>query len=801
MENDKTCGHCVQQHKHSSVTAKKFTDPVCGMDVEPEGAAGSHDVEGRSYYFCSKHCLDKFKANPGQFLDSTNEPSVHTEYGASVAHDQHGQGKAKSGKYTCPMHPEVIAEMPSNCPKCGMALEAIEISLDPEDDSELKDMRRRLSLSLVLSLPLFLLAMSEMLGAKPLQGLLPHGDLGLWLQLALATPVVVWGGFPFFVRGWQSIINRSLNMFTLIAGGVGIAFAYSVVATVLPSLFPSAFGMDGGMPYVYFEVSAVITTLALLGQVLELRARSQTSDAIKSLLALAPKTARVIRPDGSELDVPIDDVQVGDIVRVRPGEKVPLDGTITGGTTTVDESMLTGEPVPLSKAVGDKVTGGTINQTGSVLMRAEKVGKDTLLAQIVRMVGEAQRSKPVIQKLVDRVSAYFVPIVLLVALASFALWAYFGPAPAVSFALVNALAVLIIACPCALGLATPMSVMVATGKGAQSGVLVKNAEMLERLGSVSVIVVDKTGTLTEGKPKLTAAKPLAPLSADELITLAASVERSSEHPLAAAIIGGAQERKLKLQEALDFKSISGKGVTAVVDSQTVALGNARLFSELGISLGSLAAEAESLRADGNTVMFVGLNGVAAGLLAVSDPIKPSAAEAVAALQNAGIEVMMATGDNPTTAQAVARRLGIRKVKADVLPGDKSELVRELQSNGAVVAMAGDGVNDAPALAQADVGIAMGTGTDVAMHSAGIVLVRGELTGIVRARRLSSAMTRNIRQNLMLAFGYNILAVPIAAGILYPFFELLLNPMLASAAMALSSVSVIWNALRLRRVTL
>jgi P-type Cu+ transporter len=681
-----------------------------------------------------------------------------------------------------------------------MALEPRTVSLEEEANPELVDMTRRFWISLGLTVPLLLLAMSEMLPGQPVQHAL-SARLLTWVQLVFATPVVLWGGWPFFQRGWASLVNRSLNMFTLIALGTGTAYLYSVIATLVPSLFPASFRTHSGAVAVYFEAAAVITTLVLLGQVLELRARSQTSSAIKALLGLAPKTARRLRDDGSEEDVPLDHVQPGDRLRVRPGEKAPVDGVVLEGASAVDESMITGEPIPVEKVPGDHVTGGTVNGTGGLVMRAERVGAETLLAQIVHMVSEAQRSRAPIQRLADVVSAYFVPAVVAVAVLSAVVWGLVGPEPRLVYALVNAVAVLIIACPCALGLATPMSIMVGTGRGALAGVLVRHAEALEVLEKVDTLVVDKTGTLTEGKPRLMAVAASPPVSDNDLLRLAASLERGSEHPLAAAIVAGGQARGLSLTDARDFTSRTGKGVMGQIDGHQVALGNRTLFAELGIALGDLVQWAEELRREGHTVMFVALDGHPAGLLGVADPIKPSTPEALQLLREDGVQVVMLTGDSRTTAEAVARTLGIERVEAEVLPEQKGEVIKRLQAEGHVVAMAGDGVNDAPALAQAQVGIAMGTGTDVAMESAGMTLIKGDLRGIARARRLSRGTMRNIRQNLFFAFIYNAIGVPIAAGVLYPVFGLLLSPMIASAAMTLSSVSVISNALRLRHLEL
>jgi Cu+-exporting ATPase len=697
------------------------------------------------------------------------------------------------------MHPQIVRNAPGTCPICGMALEPRTVT-GVEENAELADMTRRFWISVGLSVPLLALVMSDMLPGAPIRHAIPGRWLA-WIQVALATPVVLWGGWPFFQRGGASIVHRSLNMFTLIALGVGTAYVYSVVATIVPGIFPASFRSHGGEIGLYFEAAAIITTLVLLGQVLELRARSQTSSAIKALLGLAPKTARRIESAGTERDVPIDEVKPGDRLRVRPGEKIPVDGVVTEGTSAVDESMVTGEPIPVEKTAGSRVTAGTVNGTGGFVMRAERVGGDTLLAQIVHMVSEAQRSRAPIQRLADAVSSYFVPAVVGTAVVTFVVWALIGPEPRVAYAIVNAVAVLIIACPCALGLATPMSIMVGVGRGATAGVLIKNAEALEVLEKVDTLVVDKTGTLTEGKPRLTSVVPASGQADVEVLRLAASLERGSEHPLAAAIVAGAEARGLALVAARDFRSITGKGVVGVVDGRRVALGNRKLLDELGIAVSDLAERADALRRDGQTVMFVAVEGVVAGLVGVADPIKASTAEAIDLLRRAGVRVVMLTGDNRTTAEAVARKLGIDAVEADVLPEQKGHAIKRLQAEGRRVAMAGDGVNDAPALAQADVGIAMGTGTDVAMESAGVTLVKGDPRGIARARRLSQATMRNIRENLFFAFVYNALGVPIAAGVLYPAFGLLLNPIIASAAMSFSSVSVIANALRLRRVGL
>ncbi len=703
-------------------------------------------------------------------------------------------------EWTCPMHPQIVRDAPGSCPICGMALERRTVGASEGPDPELVDMTRRFWIGLVLTLPLLAFVMGDMLPGQPLRHLIP-GRVSAWLQLVLATPVVLWTGWPFFERGWASIVNRSLNMFTLIALGTGMAYVYSVVGTLAPARFPESFRTHGGEVGLYFEAAAVITVLVLLGQVLELRARSQTSSAIRALLRLAPPTARRLRADGTEEDVPLEHLQVGDRVRVRPGEKVPVDGVVLEGRSAMDESMVTGESMPVEKTTGSRVIGSTVNGTGGFVMRAERVGSETLLAQIVHMVGEAQRSRAPIQRLADLVSSWFVPAVVLIAMATFVVWAAWGPAPRLAHGLVNAVAVLIIACPCALGLATPMSIMVGTGRGALAGVLIRNAEALEVLEDVDTLVVDKTGTLTEGRPRLRAVVPVADVPESEVLRLAASVEVGSEHPLAAAIVEGAEARGTKPVAADDFRSVTGKGVIARVDGHAVGLGNVALLRELGVDAGAMLARADELRGEGQTVMFVARDGRLTGLVGVADPIKESAPEALEQIRRAGPTIVMLTGDSRRTAESVAAKLGITHVEAEVLPERKIEVVRDLRAKGRKVAMAGDGVNDAPALAAADVGIAMGTGTDVAMQSAGVTLVRGDLRGIARARRLSQATMRNIRQNLFFAFVYNALGVPIAAGALYPWTGLLLSPIIASAAMTFSSVSVIANALRLRRVQL
>ncbi len=779
---------------HEKLRAKgAATDPVCGMTVDPATAKHRAEFAGQSYVFCGAGCRQKFTADPRKYLDKPHG----TQHGGMAEPPSPAQA---AGAWTCPMHPEIVRDGPGSCPICGMALEPMTPSATDEANPELADMTRRFWVGVALSLPLLALAMAEDLMPHGLAGILP-GRVTVWLQLVLATPVVLWGGAPFFARGWASLVNRRLNMFTLIALGTGVAYGYSLVAAFVPDIFPASFRSPDGQVALYFEAASVIVTLVLLGQVLELRARAQTSSAIRALLDLAPKTARLIRDDGSEVDIPLDQVGLGDRLRVRPGEKIPVDGVVIEGSSAVDESLITGEALPVVKGPGDKVTGATVNATGSFTMRAERVGSDTLLAQIVAMVAQAQRSRAPIQSLVDAISAWFVPAVIAVAIIAFIAWALFGPPPALGFALLNAIAVLIIACPCALGLATPMAIMVGTGRGARAGVLVKNAEALETMEKVDTLVVDKTGTLTEGKPRLAGVTALGGLAEDALLRLVASLERGSEHPLAEAIVTGAAERGLALAAVTDFASETGKGVVGMVDGKRVAVGNQALLAALGIDPGELPARADALRQDGHGVMLVAVDGKAAGLVAVADPIKESAIGALKVLRAEGIRVVMLTGDSRITAQAVARRLGIDEIVAEILPDQKAAAVKTLQDEGRFVAMAGDGVNDAPALAQAQIGIAMGTGADVAMESAAITLLKGDLHGIVRARRLSRATMRNIRQNLFFAFVFNALAVPIAAGLFYPLLGLLLNPMIASAAMSLSSVTVIGNALRLRSVEL
>ena len=776
--------HAKVKHAEHGERSQEI-DPVCGMAVSPATAAAVVERDGRKYYFCSHDCEQKFLSNPGAYIAKLAVAPIPRK------------ADTRSREYTCPMHPEVIRSGPGVCPICGMALEPRTATAE-SDNSELQDMTRRFWIGTALTVPILAFMISEMVPSHPLRQLFGAQAL-LWVQFALATPVVVWGGWPFFYRGWLSLKNRSLNMFTLIALGTGTAYLYSLFALMFPGLIPGSFRSMGGDLAVYFEPAAVIVTLVLLGQVLELRARSQTSSAIKSLLGLVPKTARVIHSDGNEQDVALDQVQVGDRIRIRPGEKVPVDGVVEEGNSSVDESMITGESIPVEKQAGSRVTGATVNGTGSLIMRAERVGADTMLSRIVHMVSEAQRSRAPIQKLADQVSGWFVPIVIGVAIVTFAIWALYGPEPRMAHALVNAVAVLIIACPCALGLATPMSIMVGTGRGATAGVLIRNAEALETLEKIDTLVVDKTGTLTEGKPKLVSVTPSPGFDIETLLGAAAALEKASEHPLAQAIVNGARERGAKIGTATDFASITGKGITGNVDGKEVAVGNSRLLEDIGATAGELAKQAGQLRADGQTVMFVAIDRKTAGLLGVTDPIKATTPEAIELLHRAGIRIRMLTGDNRGTADTVAKRLHIDDVEAEVLPEQKTDAVKRLQAEGYKVAMAGDGVNDAPALAQADVGIAMGPGTDIAMESAAVTLIKGDLRGIARARRLSEGTMRNIRQNLFFAFVYNALGIPVAAGVLYPFFGLLLSPMIASTAMTFSSVSVIVNALRLRRI--
>ena len=795
-------------------------DPVCGMTIEETDAVGTHQHAGVTYYFCNPSCLERFKADPKAFLTPGKtaatpapagatficpmDPEVHSskpgacpKCGMALEPDLSNPLSHSKVEYTCPMHPEIVRDAPGACPICGMALEPRTVTLLDAPNPELVDMTRRFRIAAVLAVPVFVVTMADMAMGGRL--VMTRGMLVNWMGLVLSTPVVFWAGWPFFERAWASVVNRSPNIFTLIALGVGAAFGYSAVATIAPAVFPEGFRMHG-IVETYFDTAAVITVLVLLGQVLELRARSQTSSAIRKLLGLAPKTARVVR-DGVETDLPLSEVKVGDVCRVRPGEKVPVDGVVVEGRSAIDESMVSGEPMPVEKDAGQRVTGGTMNTTGSLLIRADRVGADALLAQIVRMVGEAQRSRAPIQRLADQIAAYFVPAVVGAAILAFIAWSLWGPEPRLAHALVSAVAVLIIACPCALGLATPMAIMVGSGRGAAAGVLMKSAEALERLERVDTLVVDKTGTLTEGKPKLVSVVALGGHSEADIVRIAAGLEQSSEHPLAAAILTGARERQIQIPAVVDFQSVPGKGIGARMDGLPAALGNLAMMDEQHVSTDAANAKVNELRLQGQTVMFLALDGQLAGLIGVADPIKATSLEAITALHAEGLRIVMLTGDNRVTAEAVAKALQIDEVRADVLPAGKRAVIQELQQAGRVVAMAGDGINDAPALAEATVGIAMGTGTDVAIESAGITLVQGDLRGIVRARRLSRATMRNIRQNLFLAFAYNAVGVPVAAGLLYPFTGTLISPIWASAAMTLSSVSVIGNALRLRRTQL
>ncbi|PDS42924.1 copper-translocating P-type ATPase [Rhizobium anhuiense] len=819
--------HCHCGHDQEKAADAIVRDPICGMTVDPQAGKPSLGHGGRIYHFCSEHCRTKFAAAPEDYLTAKDpvcgmsvdrstaryflkaegekfyfcSAACQAKFEADPAAYRDGQRPTakpapKGTLYTCPMHPEVVSDRPGDCPKCGMALEPMGIPpTDEGPNPELVDFVRRLWVSAILALPLLALGMGPMLGL-PLREAIGEPQ-ATFIELLLATPVVLWAALPFFRRAWASVVNRSPNMWTLIGLGVGTAYLYSVVATLAPGIFPMSFRGHGAAVPVYFEAAAVIVALVFVGQVLELKARERTGSAIRALLDLAPKTARRIDAEGNESDVPVDDINVADRLRVRPGERVPVDGSVLEGQSTVDESMISGEPLPVEKSKGDPLTGGTINKNGTFVMSAEKVGADTVLSRIVDMVAKAQRSRAPIQGAVDRVSAVFVPAVVAVALLAFLAWAAIGPEPRMANGLLAAVAVLIIACPCALGLATPMSIMIATGRGAGEGVLIKDAEALERFSKVDTLIVDKTGTLTEGKPKLTDIAAFGRVGEDRLLSLAASLERGSEHPLAEAIVSGAEERGVPFVEVTGFEAKTGKGVQGIADGTMVALGNSAMLADLGIDPAALSEKTEALRGDGKTVMFVVFDGALAGLVAVADRIKPTTAAAIQALHDSGLKIIMATGDNERTARAVAKSLGIDEVRADVLPEGKKALIDELRSKGAIIAMAGDGVNDAPALAAADVGIAMGTGADVAMESAGITLVKGDLTGIVRARRLAEATMRNIRQNLGFAFGYNALGVPVAAGVLYPILGLLLSPMIAAAAMSLSSVSVISNALRLR----
>jgi Cu+-exporting ATPase len=822
-------------------------DPVCGMTVDPDRAAAQSVHDGKTFYFCCQSCATKFATSPEKYLGAPNatatdstpvqllgtkstQPSppppeqratpkqdAPADYICPMDPDIHEDRPGACPKcgmalepavpiqpttrveYVCPMHPQIVRSKRGSCPICGMALEPRD-TVDQEENPELADMARRFWISVALTIPILALAMSDLIPGQPLQNILARSETA-WIELLLATPVVLWAGWFFFERGWASIVNRSLNMFTLIALGTGTAYVYSLIAVLFPQIFPDSFRVMGGGIPVYFEAAAAITTLVLLGQVLDLRARSRTSTAIRSLLKLSPKSARLVRADGTEIDVPVEHIAVGDLLRVRPGEKVPADGVISEGESSVDESLMSGESIPVEKSAGARLIGGTVNGTGTVIMRVDRVGSETLLSQIVRMVSEAQRSRAPVQKLVDRVSGYFVPAVILVAVITLIAWAIYGPEPRMAHALLNAVAVLIIACPCALGLATPMAIMVGTGRGALAGILIKNAEALEILEKVDTLVLDKTGTLTEGRPRVVSVIPAAGWNEKQVLRCAATLERGSEHPLAGAILAGAKERGIDLGNLTDFQSRTGKGVTGKVDGRSAGLGNRALFAESNLSIGKLVEPAKSLEADGQTVMFVAADGTIVGIIGVTDPVKSTTPEALAKLHHDGIRIIMLTGDSRATAESVARKLGIDQVHAEILPGQKSEIVKQFQANGHVVAMAGDGVNDAPALSQANVGIAMGTGTDVAMESAGITLLRGDLLGLARARTLSSATMRNIRQNLFFAFIYNLVGVPIAAGVLYPHFGLLLSPIFASAAMTFSSVSVITNALRLRKVQL
>jgi P-type Cu+ transporter len=823
------------QNPEKSATAAR--DPVCGMTVNPDTAKYSLEHAGKTYYFCCPHCAEKFKAAPETYLNRPAPAATMVQIGAPKAKAAPvvnlqapptsgpayvcpmcaGVRESKPGpcpkcgmalepempvaetrvEYTCPMHPEIVRPGPGACPICGMALEPRTVTAKEEENPELRDMTRRFWISVVLTVPLLAIAMADMLTAMPVEQALPAGWLP-WIELILATPVVLWGGWPFFQRGWTSIVNRSTNMFTLIAMGTGVAYLFSLLATLFPQIFPASFRGASGTPPVYFEASASIVTLVLLGQVLELRARSRTGAAIRALLDLTPKTARILR-DGGEEDIPLEQVKLGDRLRVRPGEKVPVDGVVLEGASSVDEAMITGESIPVEKEAGSRVIGATVNGTGSFVMGAEHVGSETLLAQIVRLVSQAQRSRAPIQRLADRVAAWFVPAVIAVAVITFIAWGLFGPQPRLAHALVNAVAVLIIACPCALGLATPMAIMVGTGRGAAAGVLIKNAEALETLEKVDTLLVDKTGTLTEGKPQVVSVAIGG--DEEEVLAAVASVEQGSEHPLGAAVVAAAKQHGLALSSAREFRSITGRGVVGTVGGRTIAAGNEKLLQELNTPLGELLQKAQELRARGQTVLFVAVDGRPAGVIGIADPIKKSTPQALRDLKAEGLRVVMLTGDSRATAEAIARALGLDEFQAEVLPDAKSEVVKRSQGEGHVVAMAGDGVNDAPALAQADVGIAMGTGTDVAMESGGVTLVKGDLTGIVRARKLSRATMHNIRQNLFFAFIYNSVGVPIAAGVLYPFFGVLLSPILAAAAMSFSSVSVIANSLRLKNLNL
>jgi Cu+-exporting ATPase len=821
-----TLGRPVTLQVRGDGSAVKEKDPVCGMDVSAKSTKYKCNHQGKTYYFCSAHCLEKFRDQPERYADhaaqsestraSSSQPAADVKYVCPMCPDVSKTGPGVCPKcgmalepevpgaktkieYTCPMHPEIVRPGSGFCPICGMALEPRIVTAN-EENPELRDMSRRFWISLALTLPLMAIEMADMLPGMPVQHVIPGGWVP-WLELLLASPVVLWGGWPFFQRGWASIINRSTNMFTLIAMGTAVAYFYSLIATLLPQLLPESLRTMNGRPAVYFEAAAAITTLVLLGQVLELRARSRTSQAVRGLLDLQPKTARLLKADGTEVDVPLDQVHPGDRLRIRPGEKVPVDGVVLEGNSSINESMITGEAIPAEKVAGARVIGGTVNGNGAVVIQAERVGSETLLAQIVRLVSQAQRSRAPIQRLADRVSAYFVPAVVAIAVITFFAWFTFGPEPRLATALVNAVAVLIIACPCALGLATPMAIMVGTGRGAQAGVLIKSAEALEMMENVDTLVVDKTGTLTQGKPELISVEALHGFNPSELVRLVSSVERQSEHPLATAIVQAAEANGLAIPEVRDFRYVPGKGVSGVVEGKSLAAGNAAFLKEAGIATEPLSQLAEHLRKDGQTAIFIAIDGKPAGVFGIADPIKPSAPDATRKLKAQGLRVVMLTGDNRATALVVAKKLGIEELEAEVPPDKKAETVSRLQKNGRIVAMAGDGINDAPALAQAHVGIAMGTGTDVAIESADLTLVKGDLAGIVRARWLSQAVMRNIRQNLFFAFIYNAIGLPIAAGALYPFFGILLSPIFAAAAMSFSSVSVIANSLRLRKVRL
>lgn len=762
---------------------KTFKDPVCGMEVSEQSEERKFEYKGQKYYFCSSHCLDKFDKEPEKYLTKKKEEP---------------EKNSSADSYTCPMHPEIIQDKPGSCPICGMALEPVLALADTQENQELTTMTRRFWVCVFLTLPVFLIAMSDIVPGKPLQKILTLKTM-IWIEFILSIPVVLWGAWPLFTKGFRSIVNIKLNMFTLISIGISVAFCYSVIATLFPNIFPETLKNENGMVSVYFEAAAAITTLVLLGQVLELRARNRTSDAIKALLNLAPKKARLIKEDGTEVEINLEDVKPGDLLRVKPGEKVPVDGIVIDGRSSVDESMITGEPIPVEKSMDEKVTGGTINGTGSFQMRAEHVGNETLLAQIIQMVAEAQRSRAPIQHIVDLVAGWFVPIVIFISILTFFIWLFWGPQPALAHAIVNSVAVLIIACPCALGLATPISIMVGTGRGAQMGVLIKNAEVLETMEKVDVLVLDKTGTLTEGKPRLVKIETVEDFDQKQLLRSVASLEQNSEHPLAGAILQYAKEHDIKLSSSEDFESITGQGIVGKIEGQKVSVGNRKLFEGLGIDTKIIDESAESLRSEGKTVMLASIDGKIAGLLSIEDPVKETTPEAIEQLHKEGLSIVMLTGDNRTTAESVAKKLNINEIEAQVSPDQKDKVIKRLQKDGKKVAMAGDGINDAPALAQADVGIAMGTGTDVAIESAGITLVKGDLKGIVRARSLSRATMKNIRQNLFFAFVYNSIGVPIAAGILYTIFGLLLSPMIAAAAMTFSSVSVITNALRLQKL--